>query len=247
MRFPLASVPLLPFLALVFAASAACTSSTASPSPGSVAENGDCNADADCAKVAGKELTCICAPSGGAHAQCTASLAAGASCFTSSQFQTPCATGFYCEATVTPNATTGAVCTAYLARGADCSSGVCGSGLACGTDHTCGDLLAIGSACLQDRECVTSAVCASFVCAAPAAVGQSCFGSTPSASDTSGARNPCVSGAACVSGTCAVPKANGASCNLSDECASQLCVHNAAAGTCAAESGSSGSEQLCAR
>jgi hypothetical protein len=230
-----------PLLALLFA----CSSSTSNSAPGSVAENGDCNADSECATVAGKELACLCAPNGGSHAQCTALVAEGASCAATSAFQVPCDSGTYCSG----DSSASAKCVRYAARGESCTARKCAAGLACGDDKTCGDPRPVGSKCVSDNDCALDTVCgSSFKCAAPAAIGESCFGFTPSPDDKSGRRNPCVAGAGCLGGKCATLKADGAACDFSDECASALCMHtSAAAGTCSAASGDTHTVKLCAR
>jgi hypothetical protein len=244
---PFASLSVVAFASIVLGA---CSSSSGSAPNGSVPENGDCNTTAECATVAGKQLTCTCAPTGtDTHAQCVASLTAGASCESSSSFQAPCATGLYCAiGAVSGSGTPVATCIAYATSGQDCSGVLCADGLACGDNHTCGPQKAIGGSCTQDRDCAGDALCSALTCAAPPALGQSCFGFTPPPGDTTGTKNPCASGANCVNGTCATAKANGATCASSQECTSELCVMTSAGnGTCQSEMMGAGTEQLCVR
>jgi hypothetical protein len=225
----------------------ACSSSGGGGASGGVPLNGDCNEDSDCAAVAGQQIQCLCSPTGtDTHAQCLALLTAGASCESTSNFQTPCASGLYCGLT---GGTATAVCAAYAERGQSCATASCDAGLACETTtQTCGDPFPIGTSCVSDNDCAGTAVCANFVCAAPAAIGQTCFGFTPAPGDTSGEKDPCVAGANCVSGTCAQAVADGGACNNSEQCTSGLCMLNGSgAGTCGSTSSGGGGEQLCAR
>jgi hypothetical protein len=234
----------LSFIAFVLAA---CSSSSGGGN-GSVPLNGDCNEDSDCAPVAGQQIQCLCSPTGtDTHAQCIALLQAGASCASSSNFQTPCASGLYCEALA---GATGVSCAAYAQSGQSCATTLCAIGLACDpSTRLCGPQFAIGAACTTDNDCAGTAVCStSFVCAAPAATGQSCFGFTPAPGDTSGQKNPCASGANCVNGTCTPAVADGGACTSSDQCASGVCsLTGSGAGTCQSAASASGGEQLCFR
>jgi hypothetical protein len=238
---------LLAFPSIALALVLACSSSGGGS--GNVPLNGNCNQDSDCAPVAGQQIQCLCSPTGtDTNAQCIALLQAGASCESTSPFQTPCASGLYCG--VNPGGLNTAVCVAYAEGGQSCATASCDVGLACqpGT-QICGAQFAIGVACTTDNDCAGTAVCStSFVCAAPAAIGQACFGFTPAPGDTSGEKNPCVAGANCVNSTCVTAVANGGACTDSTQCASGICdVTSSGAGTCGAAPSDSGGVQLCFR
>jgi len=237
----------LPSIAVALAVVAACSSSGGGS--GNVPLNGNCNEDSDCAPVAGQQIQCLCSPTGtDQNEQCIALLQVGVSCESTSDFQTPCASGLYCGLNL--GGTNTAVCMAYAESGQSCATASCDVGLACqpGT-QICGAPFAIGAACGTDNDCAGTATCStSLVCAAPAALGQPCFGFTPTPGDTTGEKNPCVSGANCVNGTCAAAVADGGACTNSEQCASGLCmVPSSGAGTCASASSESGGVQLCYR
>lgn len=136
---------------------------------------------------------------------CTAYLADGASCQTSTQCQSYSCGG-------TPG-----VCQALVSEGATCTNSSQCRDVAdnCNSQHVCSPGLAVGAACMTSADCQPLDHCdaTTKLCAKRPARGDTCTGSYD-----------CIDDSWCdESSTCVAPKADGAACMDDVECSSHTC------------------------